>query len=43
MDMSITRGVTPAQQLFIRGSTILAEDVSRLNTNFLKDPTDLRA
>jgi hypothetical protein len=43
MYRSVTRGGTQAQQLFILGSTIIAEGASRLITNSLNDPTYLRA
>ena len=41
--MSVTRGVSPAQQLFILGSIILAEGASRLIKFVLMDPAYLRA
>lgn len=41
--MNARRGGTPAQQLFIISSTILAETASRLIINSLNDPTYLRS
>lgn len=41
--MNVTRGGTPAQQIFIVGSTIFAEGVSRLITNSLSEPSYIRS
>jgi hypothetical protein len=41
--MNARRGGTPAQQLFIVSTTILAESASRVMINYLNDPTYLRA
>ena len=43
MIMNARRGGTPAQQLFIISTTILAESTSRVLINSLNDPTYLRA
>lgn len=41
--MSLTRGGGPTQQVFILGTTLLAESVSRFLTNSLNDPSYIRA